>query len=153
MLRFFCKLPCLCSKGVLVQRFWFGCRVILVAKWSVSSKNKYCKPHGLVRRILFVPRHKAHWILCAQGALYTTTSDWSLFPNWFHLISSWSIQIPTRPKKLQGTLLPLLVFIPVHKQLCLHLSVLLPLDSSQFSVWHQADIDYCEEGFSVKKPY
>ena len=36
----------------------------------------------------------------------------TLFTDWFHLISSWSIQIRTRPEKLRGTLLSLLVFIP-----------------------------------------
>ena len=64
------------------------------------------------------------------------TSDWSLFPlysrNWFQLISCWFIQIRTRPEKLRGTLLSLLVFIPMHKQLCLHISVLLSLDYFQF---------------------
>ena len=36
----------------------------------------------------------------------------TLFTDWFQLISSWSIQIRTRPEKLRGTLLSLLVFIP-----------------------------------------
>ena len=56
----------------------------------------------------------------------------TLFTDWFQSISSWSVQIRTRPEKLRGTLLSLLVFIPVHKQLCLHISVLLSLDSFQF---------------------
>ena len=85
--------------------------------------------HNASMMLLLKKKNFYLWLKAFLKRLCCTTNMLYIL---FQLISCWFIQIRTRPEKLRGTLLSLLVFIPVRKQLCLHISVLLSLDSFQF---------------------
>ena len=65
--------------------------------------------------VFYANSNQASLNSCGRDSLtdyFSLKSIPTLFTDWFQLISSWSIQIRTRPEKLRGTLLSLLVFIP-----------------------------------------